>query len=243
MSRLTRSLLPGLLLLSVVCVLALPARGQEKSVVPGINVPYEKPKVEDFVKRFEGEDRDVAKQQKAILEACKLRPGMAVADVGAGTGLFTRLFAAEVGPTGMVYAVDITPKFLEHVEKTCREAKIVNVKTVLCKCDSIELPANSVDLALVCDVYHHLEFPQKTLATIHRALRPGGQLILIEFRRVKGQSPDWIMSHVRAGQEVFTAEVEAAGFKVTNEAKFLKDNYLVRFEKVEPAAKTPAGKP
>ena len=72
------------------------------------------------------------------------------------------------------------------------------------------------------------------MASVHRALRPGGQLILVEYCRIEGKTPDWLLKHLRAGQEVFTKEIEAAGFKVVDQAGFLKENYFVRFAKVEP---------
>src|SRR5476649_1326127 len=100
---------------------------QEKSVRPGINKPFENPDLKDFLKKFEGESREIAANAKEIVAACKIKPGMAVADVGAGTGLFTRKFAAEVGEKGKVYAVDIAPTFLRHIEKTCEDSKIKNV--------------------------------------------------------------------------------------------------------------------
>jgi acetyl esterase/lipase/ubiquinone/menaquinone biosynthesis C-methylase UbiE len=220
-------------------VLSPPLWSQEKSVFPGINKPYEDPNVKEAVEKFENAQREVSTHRKEIVAACKLKPGMAVADIGAGTGLFTRMFAAEVGPSGKVYAVDIAKNFVEHIEKTCREAGIKNVRGIVCKPDSVELPPNSVDLVFTCDTYHHFEFPQKTLATIHRALRPGGKLILLDYCRIEGKSPDWLMKHLRAGQEVFTKEIEAAGFKVVDTAGFLKENYFVRFEKVDAAATKP----
>ena len=151
---------------------------------------------------------------------------------GLHTGLFTRMFAAEVGATGQIYAVDIVPKFLEHIQKTCQDAGLRNVKTVLCTPESVALSPNSIDLAFLCDTYHHFEFPQKTMASIYRALRPGGQLVMVEFCRIEGKTPEWLMKHVRAGQEVFVREIESAGFKQVEERKFLKENYFLRFEKV-----------
>jgi ubiquinone/menaquinone biosynthesis C-methylase UbiE len=207
---------------------------QEKSVRPGINKPYENPDVNESVQRFESENREVFAKRKEIVAACKLKPGMAVADVGAGTGLFTRLFAAEVGPKGRVYAVDIARKFIEHVEKSSKEAGLNNVTGIVCTPTSSQLPPNSVDLVFLCDTYHHFEYPQKTMASIHRALRPGGQLILVDYRRIEGKTPDWLWKHLRAGQEAFTKEIEAAGFKVVDQAGFLKENYFVRFEKLDP---------
>jgi ubiquinone/menaquinone biosynthesis C-methylase UbiE len=157
-----------------------------------------------------------------------------VADVGAGTGLFTRPFAAAVGPKGKVFAVDISEKFLDHIKKTCKDETITNVETVKCSATSSELPANSVDLVFICDTYHHFEYPYRTMASIHKALKPGGRLVLIDFHRIKGKSSEFIMGHVRAGQEVFVKEVEESGFKQVQEVKdLLKENYMVIFEKVE----------
>ena len=90
------------------------------------------------------------------MAACELRAGLDVADVGAGTGLFTRLFAPQVAP-GKVYAVDIAKKFIEHIEKTCREQNLTNVTGIVCSDDSTGLAADSVDLVFICDTYHHFE--------------------------------------------------------------------------------------
>src|SRR5919206_3772426 len=108
MTYLLRPTLLGLALLGALA----PARGQEQSVRPGINKPFENPDVKEFVGKFEVESREVYARRKEIVAACKLKPGMVVADIGAGTGLFTRLFASAVGPEGKVYAVDIAPKFI-----------------------------------------------------------------------------------------------------------------------------------
>jgi predicted methyltransferase len=132
---------------------------QEKSVKPGVNDPFRDPDAKEFAKTFEVESREVFAAREQILRACKLRPGMAVADIGAGTGLFTRLFAATVGPRGKVY-VDIAANFLAHIKKTCAEARLGNVEIVKCTDRSCELKEGSIDLAFVCDTYHHFEFPK-----------------------------------------------------------------------------------
>jgi predicted methyltransferase len=208
--------------------------GQEKSVKPGINDPFKNPDVAKYAKTFEGESREVFAQREKIVAACKLKPGMVVADVGAGTGLFTRLFAPAVGPKGKVIAVDISEKFLEHVARTCKEAKITNVETLKCTDTSAELPANSVDLVYICDTYHHFEYPLRTMTSIHKALKSDGRVVIVDFHRIPGKSSDWVLGHVRAGQEVVIREVEEAGFKKIHEEKdLLKENYLLVFEKVE----------
>jgi ubiquinone/menaquinone biosynthesis C-methylase UbiE len=213
-------------------LISVPATAQEKSVRPGINKPFENPDVKDYLGKLEGESREIAAQRKEILAACKIKPGMVIADVGAGTGLFTRPFAAEVGPKGKVFAVDISKTFLDYIDKTCKEKQIKNVETILCDQFSTKLPPKSVDLVFICDTYHHFEFPQKTLQSIHDALRPGGQLILIDFQRIEGKSTEFVLGHVRAGKDVFVREITTAGFKMVEERDFLKENYWVRFEKV-----------
>jgi ubiquinone/menaquinone biosynthesis C-methylase UbiE len=235
MSRIKFSLAIAAVCFWSAALVSLPLGAQEKSVRPGINKAFENPDLPEFLKKFEGESREIAAHATEIVSACKLKPGMAVADVGAGTGLFTRKFATEIGDRGKVFAVDISAAFLKHIEKTCADGQIKNVETILCDQFSTKLPKNSVDLVFICDVYHHFEFPQRTLQSIHDALRPGGRMVLIDFERIEGKSSDWTLSHVRAGKEVFVREVTAAGFKAAGEEKLLKENYFVRFEKVEQA--------
>lgn len=226
-----------LLALSLLLVILTPlvTRGEEKSVRPGINDPFKNPDLKKFQATFETESREIFARRERIVDACKLTPGMAVADVGAGTGLFTRLLAGRIGAAGHVYAVDIARTFLDHIEKTCKDAGLSNVSTVLCTPISAELPPHSIDLAFVCDTYHHFEFPARTLQSLHRALKPGGKLIVIDFHRIPGKSSEWTLNHVRAGQEVFTREIESSGFKQVEEVPLLKDNYFLRFARLESA--------
>lgn len=227
-------------------LIAPPAFAQEKSVKPGINDAFKNPDVEKYKGTFEGESREVYVHREQLIAACGLKPGMVVADVGAGTGLHTRLFAKAVGEEGQVYAVDISPKFLEHIQKTSREAKLKNVTPVLCNEDAVDLPKGAVDVAFVCDTYHHFEFPERTLASLRRAIKPGGKLVIVDFKRIEGVSSAWTLNHVRAGQEVVEKEISAAGFKKTDEVKdLLKDNYLVVFtrEKDEPKTDAPKAEP
>lgn len=205
----------------------------EKSVNPGINARYLEPQtnVTEWVERFEREGREVYSNRQKILETIQVRPGSDVADIGSGTGLFTLSFGEAVGSQGTVYAVDIVKEFLEHIDQRAKSAGLRNIKPNLCTERSIELAANSIDLAFICDVYHHFEYPQSSLASIYRALRPGGEIVLIEFKRIPGESSEWMLNHVRAGQEVFTEEIKRAGFEQIEEYPFLKDNYMLRFRK------------
>ena len=227
------------IVLSALLLCGTRAGGQDASVNPGINDSFKNPDPAEFSKRFETESREIFTHRNKIVAAAKVKPGMAVADVGAGTGLFTRLFARAVGADGKVYAADIAEKFLRHIEGVAKKENLRNVETVLATAESANLPANSIDLAFICDTYHHFEFPHKTMASVRRALRPGGRVVVIDFHRIEGVSSDWIMNHVRAGQEVFRKEIESAGFRLVEEPRFLKENYYMVFEK-DPANESPA---
>ncbi len=191
--------------------------------------------VNEYVERFEGESREIFAERHAIVEALALSAGSRIADIGAGTGFFTALFAEEVGDEGTVYAVEISPKFLEHLRERFDVEESTRVRVVEGTRNSVELPPSSIDLAFICDVYHHFESPQDSLASLHSAIRPGGSLVLIDFERIPGESPEWIFEHVRAGEEVFRAEIEASGFTFTEEIQpeGLKNNYMLRFERPE----------
>jgi ubiquinone/menaquinone biosynthesis C-methylase UbiE len=168
-----------------------------------------------------------------VLDACGIKPGDRIADIGAGTGFYTRLFAHAAGNDGWVYAVDISPRFLEHINTQAHADGIDNITGVLCTDRSTGLPPNSIDVAFICDTYHHFEHHEKTLASLARALKPGGTLVVIDFNRIPGQSREFILGHVRAGKEVFQSEIEAAGFEFRDEVSIpaFQENYLLRFRK------------
>lgn len=205
----------------------------EASVKPGINANFLDPAldVDEFTQRFEGESREIAVRSAAIVEALELRPGMAVADVGADTGLFLELLAQGVGPQGRVYALEIAPAFVQHLAQRAREGGYAQVEARRTGERSVDLPPASIDLAFLCDVYHHFEFPRSTMASLHEALRPGGALVLVDFERIPGQSRDWILEHVRAGKQTVIEELASFGFELERELAIegLAENYALRF--------------
>jgi len=207
-------------------VVGAPAELNRRFVDPELDV-------EEWVERFEGESREVFAARHDILRATGVRAGERVADIGAGTGLYTRLFAEEVGSSGRVYAVEIGPRFLEHINRTTADAGLTNVTAVLGRIDSVTLPAESVDLAFLCDTYHHLEAVKPTLASIHSALAPGGRLVVIDFERIPGRSREWILEHTRAGKDESRLEIEAAGFAFVGEVEIpgFEENYFLKFKK------------
>jgi ubiquinone/menaquinone biosynthesis C-methylase UbiE len=204
----------------------------EPSVRPGVNDEYKNdPDLAKWKERFEKQGREIWDRRDEIVEKVGLKPGESVADVGAGTGFFSFLFSKRVGEKGTVYSVDILPEFVEAIRKDAAARGLANVKPVLCKADSVELPPASIDAAFVCDTYHHFEYPKSTLASILAALRPGGRLIVVDFDRVEGQSSQWILDHVRAGKAKVVEEITAAGFEKVEDVSFSKETYFVRFRK------------
>ena len=180
-------------------------------------------------RNLETEGREVYEKRLAIVDAVAPKPGQAVADVGAGTGLFTRLFAARVGPQGRVYAVDIARAFVDGNLARARAAGLNNVIGVVSTQADTRLEENSADVVFICDAYHHFEEPKAMLASIRRALRAGGTLVVVDFERIPGTSPDWLLKHVRAGKEDFRREIEASGFRFAEEVKLMRENYFLRF--------------
>ena len=214
-----------------VAILAASAQAQETSVKPGINSEFRNAKAKDWVERFEKEGREVYDQRDAIIEALDLKPGMAVGDVGTGTGFFARMIAPRLGKNGKLYAVDIAKSFVDHTVLSCHARGWKHVEGVVCAQDDANLPEASVDLVFICDTYHHFEFPLKTMRSIRKALKDGGRVVLVDFERIEGKSSDWILGHVRAGKEVFRQEIEKSGFEFEKEFDFFEENYMLSFRK------------
>jgi predicted methyltransferase len=188
--------------------------------------------------RFEHEGRAIYDKRYEILDAMHLKPGMNVADIGAGSGVFARLMAQRVAPGGTVYAVDIAKNMIDHITSVAEQEKIANLKAVLGDPHSPRLEPHSLDLVCIIDSYHHFEFPQDMLREIVKAMRPSGTLVLIDFKRIEGVSKEYILKMVRAGEGTFTDEFQNAGFELTERRDdMFDDNYLLRFRLRGTAAK------
>ncbi len=216
---------------ALIAALGMVAGALAAGADPAINQPYTDPDYQTWVERFERPGREVYDKREEILAATGVRPGMAVADVGAGTGLYTRLFAKAVGPKGKVYAVDISKSFIDNILRTAREQGLTNVEGIVNSQTDTKLPAASVDLVFLSDTYHHFERPGPILSSIRRALKPGGALVVIDFRREPGKSSQWVLEHARVGKDEAAREIEAAGFERVEARDFLNENYFLRFKK------------
>lgn len=217
--------------IAITLALLLAGAHAEQNVSPGINRAYANPDVTQWRGVFERDGREVWDRRADILAALNLRPGQDVADVGAGTGFFATLLARAVGPQGRVYAVDIAPAFVAASVERARRAGLDNVEGVVNDARTVGLAPGSVDLVFTSDTYHHFEYPVSTLASIHAALRPGGELVVVDFKRIPGVSNPWVLSHVRAGEDTVVGEIEQAGFELVERVDFMQTQYFLRFRR------------
>jgi SAM-dependent methyltransferase len=138
---------------------------------------------------LERPEREAEEAPSRAVESLALAPGMVVADVGAGTGYYTVRMARRVGPTGRVYATDIQPGMIDILKRRLGAEGLTNVVPVLGAPDDPRLPPDSIDLALMVDVYHELSSPQAFVRRLREALKPDGRLVLIEFRKEDPRVP------------------------------------------------------
>ena len=155
-------------------------------------------------------EREVEEEPQRAIEALNIPRGAVVADVGAGSGYMTIRLAQRVGPMGRVYANDIQPEMLQMLEGRLKRERITNVTLVQGAIDDPHLPADTLDLILMVDVYHEFSEPQKMLRAMHRSLKPGGRLVLLEYRKEDPSVPIRF-EHKMSVQEA-RLELEAEGF-------------------------------
>jgi ubiquinone/menaquinone biosynthesis C-methylase UbiE len=216
--------------LALALVLASAPAAAEQGAKPEINRPYVmNTDIAAWNRSFENERREVYVKRDEIVAATGAKPGMSVADIGAGTGLFTMLFANAVKPGGSVVAVDISPAFVDYIQEVASKRRMRNVTAVVGNGTDVGLPDASVDLAYLSDVYHHFEHPAETLASIRKALKPGGRMVVIDYERIPGVTSKSRVEHVRVDKRAAIREIEAAGFKLLEEKKLMRENYFLVF--------------
>lgn len=220
----------SLLLCIAVTVLAASAQVAKKA-----NKGYQTKEDRERVGKSLGSADRVERQKPvALLASIGIHKGDVVGDIGTGVGFMLPYLVDAVGPEGKVYAEDIQKDFLSKAKKRVKEGGWKNVKFVRGKQKNVKLPANSLDLAFILDVYHHFNYPETTLATIHKAVKPGGRLAMIDFYRGgkdANRSDEWYENHIRLDRDGFRAEIESAGFEFERTFDHLPHQYVLIFRK------------
>ena len=175
-------------------------------------------------------EREMEEAPEKALDAIDLRPGMIVADVGAGTGYFSLRMARRVGPDGKVYANDIQPEMLEKLRANAQREKLANIETVLGSEADPKLPAGKIDVVLLVDVYHEFSQPQQMLQHIRAALKQDGRLILLEYRKEDPAVP--IRPEHKMSLAEVKSEVEAEGYKFDRAVETLPRQHIIIFRKL-----------
>jgi ubiquinone/menaquinone biosynthesis C-methylase UbiE len=174
--------------------------------------------------------RDEEQKPDEIIRTMALKKGDVVADLGAGTGYFTRRLARAVASSGVVYAVDIQPEMLSLLKDNMAKAGVRNVVPVLGEVDDPKLPRASLDWVLLVDVYHELQQPKATLAKVREALKPGGRVALVEYR-LEGLTALHVREEHRMSTKQVLSEWEPAGFRLVKLYEFLPVQHFFVFER------------
>lgn len=181
---------------------------------------------------LERDERERVEQPDKVIAAMHLKAGDVVADIGSGSGYYTRRLAKAVLPGGKVYGVDIQPEMNALLEANCKKEGITNVEVVLGEEADPKLPANSIDWMILVDVYHEFQQPKPMLAKMLEALKPGGHVALVEYRLL-GDTAAHIKKEHRMSVEQVLAEWEPAGFVLETRHEFLPTQHLFIFKKPE----------
>jgi ubiquinone/menaquinone biosynthesis C-methylase UbiE len=172
-------------------------------------------------------EREEEEEPDKALEAIGIRRGMIIADVGSGSGFMSFKMAKLVGPSGKVYANDIQPEMLEIVKTRARQNKITNVETVLGTDRDPKLPGGTIDLILLVDVYHEFSHPQAMLDRMRESLKPGGRLVLLEYRKEDPTVP--IRPEHKMSVAEVKAELEPEGFQFDQTIEVLPRQHILVF--------------
>jgi ubiquinone/menaquinone biosynthesis C-methylase UbiE len=188
------------------------------------------PNVTEYLDRLDRPERDVDQKPAQVVEALGLKPGMAVADIGSGSGYFTRRFIKAVAPGGTVYAVDVEPKALEYIRaRLSREPNDATIHFVHAGSDDARLPPASVDVLFLCNTYHHIDDRARYFSRAAQALRPGGRLVVIDFYADHRSGDLGFRKEHLVSRLTVIDELAEAGYRVLQEHTFLPRQYFLEF--------------
>jgi arsenite methyltransferase len=185
--------------------------------------------IDTYIEHLERPERDEYQQPEKVIEALNITPGMVVADVGAGSGYFTRRLVKVVGDTGRVIAIDVEQKMLDYNRHELGKLGIAKrAKFILAKPDDPSLPENSVDLVFFCNVYHHVE-DQDYFVKIKSALTSNGRTVIVDFYHDERSGKLGFSKHHLVPRERVIKNMEQAGYTLSKEHTFLSRQYFLEF--------------
>jgi ubiquinone/menaquinone biosynthesis C-methylase UbiE len=216
--------------LFVALLLGLPLAGQ---VAKEANAQYQSPEGRKAVAAaLDAPDREQTQRPGELPKAMGITPGMTVADVGTGIGYMLPFLSRAVGPSGKILAEDIFDDYLAAARQRSESQHLNNVTFIKGTEKDPKLPENSVDRVLVLDVYHHFNYPESMLAGIHKALKPDGKLVIVEYYKNEIALNGRALAHIRLNRPDVIKEVEANQFHLVSESERIKDvQYMLVLEK------------
>ena len=189
--------------------------------------------IRQYLEHLDRAERDTDQQPERVIEALGLQPGLSVADIGAGSGYFTRRFVQAVTEKGKVYAVDVEPDMLQYAKASLARMPIPStVEFILAQPGNPQLPRQSVDLIFLCNVYHHLDDRPAYFSNVRPALKPGGRVAVIDFYHdARSGDVGFPRKHLVA-RDTVVEEMVKAGFQLVREHTFLARQYFLEFSPV-----------
>lgn len=185
---------------------------------------------ENVARGLGGPGRDERQKPLELIAAMKLRPGMAVADLGTGAGYMLPFLSRAVGPDGKVIAEDIFPDFLDKARAHAAEEKLENVTFIQGTDKDPKLPEAALGVVLALDAYHHFDYPDLMLAVIRKSLAPGGRFVLVEYYRRKEAMNGRALGHIRLDEADVIREIESNGFELVESHPHIpRQQYMATF--------------
>ena len=180
-----------------------------------------------YIGALDDPKRDAYQKPQEVLAALDLKPGEVIADIGAGSGYFTFRMARHVSERGKVYAVDVSPDMILHINRAIRDLRVTNVISILADPDDPLLPVTSVNRLFFSDSWHHIENQTKYLSLMKKLLKPNGEVVMIDFH--KKETPAGPPLKIRIAREALIKQMESGGFRLAKEHTFLPYQYFMVF--------------
>jgi ubiquinone/menaquinone biosynthesis C-methylase UbiE len=186
--------------------------------------------IKQYLEHLDSTERDRYQKPSEVIETLKVKPGMAVADLGSGSGYFTRRFVEAVTETGMVYAVDVEPEMLAYAKESVIHMHIgYSAEFILAQPDNPKLPFASVDLLFVCNTIHHLEDRATYFRNLKSSLKPGARIAIIDFYPDDRSGDLGFPKHHLVPRDTLIQEMTTAGYQLAKEHSFLPKQYFLEF--------------